>query len=141
MGSFGFGCATRRSSASAWSIRSGIPAPPPWKRATPPSPIRSGRITGTPRTIACRCGAIACWPALSRSRAVQMRSVSTSARSSGARDGVPPSASTSPSASAAISASAAAWPVCGSTTPLQTSPATARSRGSPSAARGQASAR
>ena len=86
------------------------PAPPPWKRATPPSPIRSGRITGTARTIACRCGAIACWPALSSSRAVQMSSVSTSARSSGARDGVPPSASTSASASAAISASAAAWP-------------------------------
>ncbi len=49
MGSLGFGCATRRSSASAWSSRSAVPAPPPWNRATPPSPRRSGRSTGTAR--------------------------------------------------------------------------------------------
>ena len=42
----------------------------------PPSPIRSGRSTGTARTIACRCGAIACWPESSSSRAVQIRRIS-----------------------------------------------------------------
>ncbi len=42
----------------------------------PPSPRRSGRIAGTARTIAWRCGAIACWSASSSRRAVQISRMS-----------------------------------------------------------------
>ena len=140
-GSRGFCWVVRRSSARAWSSRPGSPAPPPLNAAMPPSPRRSGRIAGTARTIAWRCGAIACWSASSSRRAVQISRMAISARSSGARDGVLPSASTSASASAAISARASEWPGCGRTIPVHTSPEIARSRGRPGSASVQARAR
>ena len=102
-------------------------------------PAAAAAAPAPPRTIAAGARGVACWPASSSSRAVQISRIRISARSSGARDGVPPSASTSASASCAISASASA--VAGDAAARARSrparPARAAAAG-PSAASGQA---
>ena len=89
----------------------------------PPSPRRSGRSTGTARTMARemrRRRVLA--GVLEHARGPDQQRPGSRRAPPGARDGVPPSASTSASASCAERRDAQPVPACGSTTPAPDQP-------------------